>query len=117
MDRETTLIETSKGHQIELKTYITGREKRAISEVFLREVEMRQSGAGAEISGIKGSVTFEAENMMFEMVIVSVSPVGADRITDKKAILDFVLDLPANDYDAVVAAVNAISNPKADATS
>jgi hypothetical protein len=117
MDRETTLLETSQGHQIELKTYITGREKRAINEVFFRDMEMRQKGAEPEISGIKGSLTFEAENKTLEAVIASVTLAGGTRIIDTKAILNFVLDLPLEDYTRVIAAVNDIANPKADATS
>jgi hypothetical protein len=112
MDRETTLLTTSNGHQIELKTYITGREKRAINEVFFREMEMRQKGNEHEISGIKGSVTFEAENKTFESVIQSITPANRERITEKKAMIDFLLDLPVDEYETVVAAVNEISNPK-----
>ena len=107
---------TTSGHQIELKTYITGREKRAINEVFFRDMVMRQHGAEPEISGMKGSTTIEAENKAFEAVIESVTPAGRTQITDRKAILDFILDLPLEDYNAVVAAVNDIANPKVEAT-
>lgn len=111
--KEITLVS---GAVIVANTYITGREKRAINEVMLRSAEMRQTGSKSEITGVKGDVTFEMENVAIQSVVVEVRT-GSETITDKKKVLDFVLDLPEQEYNAVIELINDVTNPKVEPTS
>ena len=108
--RETQLLETTTGHKVELHTYITGREKRAIESVFYRDVEMTQTGAEQTIKGFKGAALEEAQNAAITAVVVSVDG-------NTSNVLDRVLDLPAVDYQEVIAAINEITEGKKKAPS
>lgn len=105
MDRETTIIETPNGHKVELKTYITGREKRYIESAFFRDIEMTQTGGEQSIKGLKGAAIEEAQNKTIETVVVALDGAGND-------ILNRVLDFPQEDFDTVIAAINDITASK-----
>jgi len=105
MDRETTIIETPNGHKVELKTYITGREKRYIESAFFRDIEMTQTGGEQSIKGLKGAAIEEAQNKTIETVVVAVDEA-------KDNIVDRVLDLQQEDFDAVIEAINDITASK-----
>lgn len=105
--RETKEITTPSGHKVVLNSYITGREKRAITNVFLEKAEMTMVGNTPNISGIKGDVANLAEDKTIEIMVVSV-----DGSTD--GILDKVLNLPAKDYDFIVSAINEMTGKKKD---
>ena len=104
-ERQTKEITTKGGHKIVFKEWITGREKRQITDIFLRDIEMKQKGGEQEFVGLKGSVAAEAEEKAIEIVVISV-----DGKTEK--VVDAVLDLPSNDYDEVNAAINEITQPE-----
>lgn len=108
--RTTKEIRTVGGHVVTLKEWITGGEKRSITNVFLKDVEMKQKGGEQEFTGVKGTVTAEAEDVAIKAVVVSV-----DGKTDN--VVSAVLNLPAPDYDEVIAAINEITNPKKKPTS
>ena len=111
--RETTEVKTESGHVLTLYTYITGREKRQINEVYLRDMQMSQKGDVQELTGVKGTSAYEAENKTFELIVVKIVDKNGEEITGKKQVVDFILDLPSDEYEEVVAAVNEITNPKA----
>lgn len=103
--RETQILDTVNGYQVELHTYITGREKRAIESVFYRDLEMTQTGAEQTITGFKGAALEEAQNAAIAAVVVSVNG-NPNKIPDR------VLDLPAEDYQEIIAAINEITEGK-----
>jgi predicted ATP-grasp superfamily ATP-dependent carboligase len=105
MERETQFITTPNGRNVELKTYITGREKRAIESVYYQDVEMTATGGEQTIKGFKGSVINEAQNRAIETVVVAI-----DQSPDN--ILNRVLDMPLEDYEAVLAAIEAVTTDK-----
>jgi hypothetical protein len=115
-ERPTKEITLASGKVFVVNTYITGREKRSINEVMLRDIEMKQQGGQQEITGFKGDSTFEMENRTIQAVVHEIRSDGAT-ITDKKQIVDYVLDMPQSEYDAVIDIVNDVSNPKAEPTS
>lgn len=107
------------GLTVTLYEYITGRDKRSIEAVYLEaaEVTSKRKGSGegeVEINGVKGTATHFMLNAAISAVVKSIKPEGAEaEITDKKKILDFILDqIPEADYDQVVVAVNEITEPK-----
>lgn len=117
-ERPTQQLALEGGTIVVLYSYITGGDKRAIEDVFLQYAEMRQTANTSdktgtmEITGIKGSVTHEAENKALERVVKEIRPADGEAITERRQVLAFLLDLPADQYDRVVAEVNAITEPK-----
>jgi hypothetical protein len=116
-ERPTKEVTLSSGTVVVLYEYITGGDKRAIEDVFLSEAELKQTASKGgpnqmEITGVKGNVTHQAENKAFERVIKEMRTAGGEVITDRAKVLSFLLDLPVDEYDVVVAEVNAITEPK-----
>lgn len=102
MERATTKIKTPSGFEIELKTYITGGEKRIIKDVFLDAVQISTDGTAVKSEGMKGILVNEMENKLIETIVVAVNGV-------KENVLKAVLDLPAVDFEEIVRAVNKVS--------
>lgn len=104
-ERTTKTITTTGGHKVVIKDFITGREKREITNIYLRDMEMKQKGGESELSGLKGTVASEAEDKAIELIVVSVND-------SEKKVLEKVLNLPSEDYDEVVEAINEVTEPR-----
>lgn len=109
--RETISIETPIGkHQVVLNSYMTGREKRGLNALFLRDVVVQEN---AKISGVKGSIVEEAENYAFKTMVISINgrKEGDVNEADGKAfsIIEAILDMHASDYAFIVEKVNDIT--------
>jgi hypothetical protein len=103
--RETKEIVTTNGHTAVMYTYITGMEKRAISEALFGDVQITPSGKDANINGFKGSDAFKAENKAMELVVVSV-----DGKTDD--VVNSILNLRVEDSDDIIRAINEVTEGK-----
>lgn len=109
-ERATREFKTSGGHVLVLNDYITGREQRAIQEVFLKNVEIsRLSQADgktdAGMTGFNAGAISEAQDITFRYLIVSVDGATED-------VVSRILDLPATEFDEVVGVVNEITDSK-----
>jgi len=103
-ERETITIETPiEKHQVVLKSYLTGREKRSITSVFLRNAQIDAVGKDTAIKGMTGSVVEEAENTALSTVIVSIDGTAEN-------IVERVLDMHSGDYAFLVSEVNKITS-------
>jgi hypothetical protein len=103
---ETTIITLPSGITAKLKAWLTGREKRKLRSVFLRDVELTAGKDGeSAINGVKGSAIEEAENVAIECVVEELEGKAED-------ILTRVLDLRSDDYDALIAAINEVTSDK-----
>ncbi|KAA0004647.1 MAG: hypothetical protein FE038_02080 [Thermoplasmata archaeon] len=103
MERETHTITTPVGKQkIELLSWITGKEKRELRNVFLKRMNFKMSGAEAQTDQIDGSVIEEAENKAIEIVVVSIDG-------SKEKILEKVLSMRDKDYDFVITEINKVT--------
>lgn len=116
MERETKEIVTPVSNQkVVIKEWLTGRERRAIRSVFLKDMDISLSeleGAeGAENitrgSNVKANVLEEAENAAIENIVVSV-----DDKTEN--VLDTILDMREEDFDFVIKQINAIRESEED---
>lgn len=103
--RETKKYTTPSGKEVELKTYITGREKRSIQNIFLGKIEMSVSGKETQLSKINGDLVEQAENKSIEVIVVSVGG-------NTENVVDLVLDLRAEDYDFVIKEINLLTAKK-----
>lgn len=114
MPRETITVETPRSKQkVELKTYLIGREKRALQNIFLGK-ELSVNLDAQNISGLNSSLVTEAQNLAWTTVIVSIDGHKEGDIVDEKpfSIVETILDMRGEDYDFVVAEVNKVTNEK-----
>lgn len=103
MERETSTIITPIGHhEVILKSWLTGRERRALTNVFLKDAEIQQHGATPTFSGLKGTIIAEAEDLTLNTVIISIDG-------DEKNLANRVLDMHSEDTAFVIAAINSIT--------
>lgn len=105
----TATFKTASGVEIEHKDFITGRDKRHITDAFLEDVEITQDSKAGQSFTMSGSKANVATDRAIEAVIVRVGEATT-------GILDAILDLPAEDYDQVVAKVNEITGEKKSVT-
>lgn len=112
MDTRETKKITIGAYELEVKTYLTGREKRALMSVFLGK-NLTVSPDGANVAGLDAEVVAAAQDLTFKTVIVSIGGhKDGDMIEGKEepfSIVDTVLDMHGDDFDAVVKAVNDIT--------
>lgn len=102
MDRETKTIETPIGKQkVEIKTWLTGREKRAITSLFLGNASIGDQGKGN--INLSADIVNQAQDESFKSVIVSIDG-------KKENIVNSILDMRGEDYDFVVAEINKITS-------
>jgi hypothetical protein len=104
--RETTIITTPVGNvDIELKTYLTAREKRATNAELLKDADIKGTGKDAGLSGITGSVLEKYEDAQIKAVVVKVGE-SVDNI------IKTMLDMPQKDYNFILDSVRAIVEDK-----
>ncbi len=115
MDRETKTIETPAGkHKVEIKTYLIGREKRALTNIYLSK-DMSVNTEDKQITGFANrNIIEEAENLALQTMIVSIDGKhdGDDVEGIKFSLIDCVLDMRSEDYDFIVNAINDVTSEK-----
>jgi hypothetical protein len=102
MERETKEITLPVSNKVVvLKSYLIGREKRALTNIFFgKGLNVNLEGG---VSGLDAASIEAAQELAWNTVIVSV-----DGKTDD--IVNSILDLRSEDYQAVTEAVNAVTN-------
>lgn len=108
MGNDNIMFTTTGGYQIELKPFITGRQKRHIMDAFMEDVELRSVG-GEQSFSVQGNKANVATDRSIQAVVVSVAGPSVDA---SKPVLDQILDLPAVDYDEVMVKVEEITGDK-----
>ena len=102
--RETKTLEIGT-HKVVVHTYITGRELRNIESAMLDKLEMSQKAGEQEITGFKGSMLADRQDMQIKAVVVSVD--------DKsESIVDLELDLPAKESEKIMEYVKELTEEK-----
>src|SRR4051812_22018197 len=102
MERTTRTITTSGKHVVVMRDYVTGRELRQIQDVFFRGMEIKSA---TEVSGFKASAASEAQDVALGILLVSIDGSQED-------VANKVLDLPAPEFEEIMAALNEITEPK-----
>ena len=100
MDNNKEVTTPISGRKIVLKEFITGRDMRTLREIYLKVGKIDL--AGNNVSDIDPAMVNEAESKALELVVMSV-----DGKTE--GIIDTILDMPSQDYDFLVQAVNDIT--------
>jgi len=99
---ENTTKKTKGGHEVELRSFITGGESRMISDIFIKDAKITSAGI---TDGISGTKINEAIDKGIEIVVVSLDG-------NKENILERILDLPKDDYKEITGWVDDIVKDK-----
>lgn len=103
MNTPTKTIKTPiSEHEVILKTFITGRERRDLTNVFLTG-DLSFSADAKDVKGLKGSLVAQAEDLAIKTVVMAV-----DGKEDN--VVNAVLDMHAQDYAFVIAEVNKVTS-------
>ncbi len=102
MDRETITVETPVDkHKVVIHKWLTGGEKRNITNALLEGAEFSQEQLDKPI--VKGEMIKKMQDVTIDMIIVSIN--GSDK--DKVKTLE---DMRVPDFDFVMDKINEISN-------
>lgn len=114
MDRETRKFTTNGGVDIEVLTYVTGRELRDMQSAYLDSVKVRPSTEPAKDGATQGVVEMggagkymHADEKRIEICVKSVNG-------STENVVDAVLDMRREDYEEVMAAVDELTVKKND---
>lgn len=89
--------------EVELKSFITGRDKRMIRNVYLKNTQFEVEGMKTKNSKVDmEKITNGAEDTALSIVVISVNG-------KKEKILDTLLAMRSKDFDFVVKEVNKIT--------
>jgi len=103
---EHTVVTLPSGKTAKIKNGLTGREKRALREVFLNEAELNTTAEGKQVlSGLQGTIIAKAEDAAIQTVVIEFDGSSDD-------ILNRVLDLPSSEYDILLAKINEVTAEK-----
>jgi hypothetical protein len=105
MERETKIIITPVGKKnIEIHTYITGREKRALTNVYL-DGKLGFDIENQKVDNISHDMIDKAQDLAFKTCVVSIDGKKDGEIQ----LVEAILDLQSPDYDFVVAEINKVT--------
>lgn len=102
--RETKELEVG-NHKLVVHTYVTGREMRNIESAMMDKLELSQKGDEQKITGFKGSMIADRQDMQIEAVVVSI-----DGTTEN--VVDAILDLPATESEQIMDYIKSLTEPK-----
>src|SRR3989344_9117658 len=103
--RETIEVSTKHAHKCKMYAYIKAKEKRALRDIYLKEMTVDSAGSVATFKGFKPATINEGEDYIFKILIVEL-----DGSTEN--ILERLQDLPAEDYQEIFEKVDEVSNPE-----
>lgn len=109
-ERETKTITTPSGVDLVVKTYLTGREKREITNSFLNP-NIKYNIEKSDVSGFNAGSMDAQQDVAFKLIVVSVDGKKDNDIVDGKpfSICDAILDMRDSDYEFVVFEINKIT--------
>ncbi len=94
MNRETIKFETPVGkQQIEIKTYITGREKRDLTNIYL--------SGDINFNTESQNIVDKAQDLALQLIVVSIDG-------NIEGIVESILNMRSEDYDFIVKKVDEI---------
>lgn len=108
MERETIKFKTPLSNQeIEIKTYITGRELREITNSFLKgnvSFDVKEQN----LKGLSPTMMDEKQNLVIANIVVSIDGKKEGEIN----VIDTILDMRLEDYNAVVKEITDVETGK-----
>ena len=110
MKRDTKTIKTPNGYEVEIKTWLTGRERQAINNILLDKSEI-DTKDGGKIK-MSNEVMVRWQNESIKQYVESIKDVDGKNIDGE--IIDTLLDLRENDYTFVLEEINKLSQEEID---
>lgn len=106
--RETKKITTPSGKEVELKTYLTARERNMIKDVFSNGMKIDLSKIDPitkkpVITEVSGNLLVKSTEKLLEIVVV-----GFDGSNEN--VMDRILDGSPKDYDYILEKVNEVND-------
>ena len=92
-------------HKVMVHTFVTGRELRGIESAMMDKLEMSQKDGAQQITGFKGSMLSDRQDMQIKAVVVSVDG-------NAENVIDLVLDLPSIESEQIMDYVKELTEPK-----
>lgn len=105
MERETKKIKLNSGTEVVVKSYATGREVRGIEQKYYGKAKVDMVAGQPKITDMDLTATFEVEQEMIRVLVESINGSTED-------VLNKVLDLKSEEYEAVIAELNEITKKK-----
>lgn len=106
MDRETkTIVTPISKKEIVVKTFLTGREKRSLVNIYLQG-NLSFNTDTKNISGIDNKLIDTEQDLSFETIIVSIDG-------SIENIVNTVLDMHSEDFEFVKSYVESVKTDKA----
>ena len=103
MERETKKITTPiDKHEVEILAWLTGGEKRKITNFLLNNQSLEMAGAAQNFK-IDSEIINKSQDTAFETIIVNINGV-------KENVVQNVLDMKSKDFDFVVKEINKVTN-------
>lgn len=110
MERETRTFKTPGGHEIEIKTYLTARERNQLRSILAegKEIELKtEKESPAETAIAPKTEKIPMNTMMkYQDELIKIAVVRYDGAAE--GAFDMVQDGKAEDYDAILEEVNEI---------
>jgi len=118
MQRETITITTPLDKRtLVLKSYITGREQRALTNIFLQnmtDLNIDPATQDVNVKKVSPSMVEEADNLAWRTVVVSIDGhADGELVNDKPfSVVDEILDMKLQDYNFVADKVKEVTADK-----
>ncbi len=118
MERETITITTPLDKRtVILKSYITGREQRALTNIFLQnmtDLNIDPATQDVNVKKFSPSMVEQADDLAWRTVVVSIDGRVDGELVDGKtfSIVDEILDMKLQDYNFVADKVKEVTADK-----
>lgn len=104
-ERETKKLTTPSGKEIELKTFLTARERNQVRAVVAEKISLDVESGESKLAPISGELLERMAHTGIEIAVVSFNG-------SSENILERILDGSPEDYDFIVAETTKVGNFK-----
>lgn len=112
MERDTKTLKTPNGYEVVYQSFATAREIQAIEGKLFEGMKVGMEKGEPSINNFSPVSQQKVEHEMIRLLVVSFKK-NEKEVTDRNEFVDFALDqMPSEDYDAVVAALNEVTKKK-----
>lgn len=118
MERETIEITTPVDHHtVVLKSYITGREQRILTNLLVKTVKdlnIDTKGQNVKVPEIDIALTDKAEDEAWKLIVVSINGHREGDVVNGQpfSIVETILNMKLKDYEMVKAKIKEIGDDK-----
>lgn len=97
-----TKIQTIEGLEVEIKTYLTGRENRDYQAILMSSIKVNEDQK-FDASGVNAETVFKAQDYLINTLIVRIG-------NHTEGLSDLVLDMRSEVADKIIAEISKIAD-------